>query len=103
MLAEFGKHDISLDDMNIILEVGNSEAIVKAVEAGFGVAFVSHLSAAWALAQQTVIEVPVKNYNLRRRIYMIRKHFQMANRAVEAFWGFVHDPGNADLLLLAEE
>lgn len=103
MLAEFGKHDISLDDMNIILEVGNSEAIVKSVEVGFGVAFVSHLSAAWALAQQTVIEVPVEDFNLRRRIYMIRKHYQMANRAVEAFWGFVHDPGNADLLLLAEE
>ena len=49
MLAELGKHDITLDDMDIFLEIGNAEAIVKTVEAGFGVSFVSHLAAACAL------------------------------------------------------
>lgn len=103
MLAEFGKHDISLDDMNVSLEVGNAEAIVKSVEAGVGVSFVSSLSAAWALRLNTVVEIPVAGFDLRRKIYMIRKQIQAPNRAVEAFWGFVHDPENKDLLMLAEK
>jgi DNA-binding transcriptional LysR family regulator len=102
MLAELGKHDISLDEMDISVEVGNAEAIVKAVEGGFGVSFVSRLAAAWALKLGHVVEVPVEGFDLRRRIYMIRKHIQAPNRAVEAFWGFVHDPDNEDLLRLAE-
>jgi DNA-binding transcriptional LysR family regulator len=103
MLAELGKHDISLDDMNIVLEVGNAEAIVKAVEAGFGVSFVSHLAADWALSARTIIEIPVMDVELRRKVYMVRKHMQVPNRALEAFWGFVHDPGNADILQMAEK
>jgi DNA-binding transcriptional LysR family regulator len=103
MLAELGKHDISLDDMNVSLEVGNAEAIVKSVEAGFGVAFVSRLSAAWSLSLGSVVEIPIEGFDLRRRIYMIRKQIQAPNRAVEAFWGFVHDPENEDLLILAEK
>jgi DNA-binding transcriptional LysR family regulator len=102
MLAELGKHSITLDDMNICLEVGNSEAIVKAVEADFGVAFVSRLAADWALDKGTVAEVPVVGFDLHRKVYLIRAEVHEPHRAVEAFWGFVHDPSNADLLRLAE-
>jgi DNA-binding transcriptional LysR family regulator len=103
MLVELGKYDIALDDMNIFLEVGNAEAIVKTVEDGFGVSFVSRLAAAWALDRGSVVEVPVAGVDLRRKIFMVRKDIQEANRAMDAFWGFVHDPSNADLLYLAEK
>ncbi|MBE0690300.1 MAG: hypothetical protein IH587_09295 [Anaerolineae bacterium] len=102
MLAELGKHDITLDNMDIFLEVGNAEAIVKTVEANFGVSFVSSLAAGWALAQGTVVEVPVVGFDLHRQIFMIRPDIHFANRAIEAFWSFVHDPINADLLRMAE-
>jgi len=102
MLAEFGKHDIRLEDMDIFLQIGNAEAIVKTVEAGFGVSFVSRMSAAWALDRGTVIEVPVAGFDLRRKLYMMRYKLRPPQRAIEAFWGFVHDPQNADLLHLAE-
>jgi DNA-binding transcriptional LysR family regulator len=102
MLAELGKRSITLDDMNICLEVGNSEAIVKAVEADFGVAFVSRLAADWALERGSVVEVPVTDFDLHRKVYLIRSEVREPHRAVEAFWGFVHDPVNADLLHLAE-
>lgn len=102
MLTELGKHDIALDDMNIFLEIGNAEAVVKTVEAGHGVAFTSHLAAAWALETQTIVDIPVKGVDLRRKIYMVRKGIHQPNRTAEAFWGFVHDPSNQDLLRLAE-
>jgi DNA-binding transcriptional LysR family regulator len=103
LVVELGKHSITLDDLDVFMEVGNSEAIVKAVEAGFGVSFVSRLAAEWAIDTGSVVEVPVTGFDLRRTIYLIRPEIQKANRAIDAYWGFVHDPSNADLLHLAEQ
>ncbi len=102
ILAELGKHGIMLDDLDVFLEMGNAEAIVKTVEAGFGVTFVSRLAAAWALDNGTVVEVPVAGCELHRKVYLVKPEIRETSRAVEAFWGFVHDPANADLLYLAE-
>jgi DNA-binding transcriptional LysR family regulator len=102
MLTELGVHDIHLGDLNIFLEVGNAEAIVETVAAGFGVAFVSRLSAANSLQSGRVVEVPVSGLDLQRKIYMVRRAIEAPNRAQEVFWGFIHDPSNTDLLRLAE-
>lgn len=98
MLAELGKQNISLDDLNIFLEVGIAEAAVESVAGGFGVAFVSSLAAARALKRQEVVEVPLVDLKLSRRIYMVRRILEVPNRAQEVFWDFIHDPVNAYLL-----
>jgi DNA-binding transcriptional LysR family regulator len=103
LLVELGKHSITLDAMDVFMEIGNAEAIVKTVEAGYGVSFVPRLSAEWALSKGTVVEVPVTGFDLRRMIYLIRPEIQEANRAIDAYWGFVHDSANIDLLRLAEK
>ena len=100
-LTELGKHDIHLEDLNIFLEVGNAEAIVETVAAGFGVAFVSQLSAVHVLQTRQVVEIPVVGLDLQRKIYMVRRAMEAPNRAQEVFWGFIHDPANADLLQMA--
>lgn len=102
VLTELSKCDISLEDMNIFMELGSSEAIVHTVEAGFGVSFVSWTSATAALERGTVAEVCVTGFDLYRQVYMVRKDLRDANRAVEAFWGFARDPLNLDLLQVAE-
>jgi LysR family transcriptional regulator, transcriptional activator of the cysJI operon len=102
MLTELGEHDIHLEDLNIFLEVGNAEAIVETVAAGFGVAFVSRLSAAHALQTRLVTEIPVVGLDLQRKIYMVRRALESSNRAQEVFWGFIHDSTNMDLLRMAE-
>ncbi len=102
MLAELGKHDIAMDDLDVFLEVGNAEAIVKAVEAGYGVAFVSRFAAEWALRQGSVAEIKVADTDMHRKVYMVRKSLQTPSRAVEAFWGFVHESANRDLIHMAE-
>ena len=60
------------------------------------------LATACSLEQGYVAEVPVAGLELRRTIFMIRRSLEVPNRAQEAFWGFVHDPTNADLLRLPE-
>ena len=103
-IVDAAESDRTLDETYFLnhREVLSAEAIVKTVEAGYGVSFVSRLAAAWALETGSVAEVPVQGVDLRRRIFMVRNHINEANRAVEAFWGFVHDPSNADLLRQAE-
>jgi DNA-binding transcriptional LysR family regulator len=102
MLTQLAQHDITLDDLNIFLELGNAEAIVRTVAAGFGISFVSTLATACPREQGDVAEVPVSGLELRRTIYMVRCSLEVPNRAQEAFWGFIHDPANADLLHLPE-
>jgi hypothetical protein len=54
------------------------------------------------LDRASVVEVKVAGFDLHRTVYMAQRNIHEANRALEAFWGFVHDPANADLLHMAE-
>jgi DNA-binding transcriptional LysR family regulator len=100
MLTELAKHDITPEDLHLFLELGNAEAIVRTVQAGFGVSFVSKMAADWALALGVVTAVAVTGLELNRKIYMVRRTLSANSRAQEVFWNFVHHPDNADLLNL---
>lgn len=102
LLTELAKHDITLDDLHIFLELGNAEAIVKTVQAGFAISFVSTMAAAWAIAQEQVTAVPVTGLNLQRKVYMVRRSLDAPSRPQEAFWNFVHQPANMDLLRMTK-
>lgn len=90
-------HDISLDDLNILLEIGNADGIVSAVVSGLGVAFVSRAAAKCALEMGRVREIPLRGVTLSRQIYLVRNTSRAPSRAAELFWGFVHDPENNDI------
>ncbi len=102
MLAELAKHDIGVDDLNVLMALGNTVAMVHAVAAGYGVAFVSQLAAECSLSRGRVVEVPIPALELKRGIYMVRPKMDNPHRAQEVFWSFVHDPENEDLIRLAE-
>ena len=103
LLRELAGHDITFTDLSINLELGNAEAIVRTVEAGYGVSFVSTLAADWALNLGRVVAVPVAGLGLRSMVYMMRCSLESPGRPQEVFWSFVHDPSNADLLALADQ
>jgi len=102
LVSELAAHDIALDDLDVLIEVGSAEAIIAAVGGGVGVSFVSRIAAAYALAFECVIEVPVLGFDLRRKICLARRRLAIPSRAQETFWSYIHDPSNADLLRLAE-
>ncbi len=103
VFEELAKHDIGLEDLNVFMELGNAEAIVRTVAAGFGVGFVSELAADYPLERGDVVSVHVDGLNLQRTIYMIKKHIGESNRPRDVFWSFIHAPENADLLSLPEQ
>ncbi len=102
VLAELAKNDISLDDLNVFMELGNAEAIVRTVAAGYGISFVSSLASACPLERGNVTDIEVEGMTLQRNIYMVRKRISSPHRPRDVFWNFIHDPANADLLELAE-
>ena len=100
--SELAKHDISFDEMNILMEVGNAEAIVLAVAGNLGVSFVSRVASAYARAWGCVVDVPVEGLNLERRVNIARRKLSHPNLVRDAFWAFIHAPENEDILSLPE-
>jgi DNA-binding transcriptional LysR family regulator len=101
VLTELAKHDISLNDLDVFMEMGNAEAIVRTVAAGYGISFVSSLASACPLERGNVVDLPVKGCDLQRKVYMVRKLIGDPHRPRDVFWSFIHDPSNADLLQMA--
>lgn len=100
--SELAKHDISFDEINILMEVGNAEASVFAVAGNLGVTFVSRMASAYARVWGCVVDVPVEGLNLERRICIARRKLSHPNLVRDAFWAFIHAPENKDILSLPE-
>ncbi len=83
-------HGITPDMLNVVMELGNAEAIEIAVEEGIGVAFVSEVVAARGIALGRVKRVEVEGLDLRRCIYLARHMMYPFTRAQTLFWSFVH-------------
>lgn len=83
-------HDISLDMLNIVMTLGNAEAIEMAVEEGIGVAFIPRLAAARGIEVGRVLEVQVEGLRLYRKIYLARNQRFPSTRTQNEFWQFVH-------------
>ncbi len=103
VLSELAKYDIGLNDLNIFMELGNAEAIVRTVAAGYGIAFVSNLATACPLERGNVVDLQVEGLDLKRTIYMARKANSSPHRPRDAFWSFIHAPENEDLIRLPEQ
>jgi len=95
--AALASHDIALEELNVLIEIGSAEGIVSAVRAGLGVAFISRAAARRALDAGWVRAVPLRGLDLSRQIYLVRKAVSAPSRPANLFWGFVHDPENQDL------
>jgi len=94
MLEALKHHGIERSALDIVMELGNAEAIEMAVEQGIGVAFISELAAARGLALGRVREVKIEGLDLRRTIYIARNTCCPLTRAHDRFWNFVAEERN---------
>lgn len=101
MLEGLLEHSIHIDDLKVVMELGNAEAIEMAVEEGIGVSFVSRLVAQRGVDLGRIKIVEVEGLNLERKIYMAYNIRRAATTTQTEFWDFVHQPVNETLLQLA--
>jgi len=102
MQAGLLEHGIHVHDLDVVMELGNAEAIESSVEAGIGIAFVSRIVARRFIETGYVAEVPVEGLDLRRRLHMICHSRRAQTRVQTAFWDFCRAPENESLLNMAD-
>lgn len=79
---------IAEDELNILLTLGNSEAIAIAVQEGIGVGFVSSMVYT-RLVKDRVATVKIRGVHIERDIFIGRNTRIPASAAQAAFWGFI--------------
>jgi DNA-binding transcriptional LysR family regulator len=83
---------IDPDDLDVVLTLGNSEAIALAVQEGLGAGFVSQFIAD-RLVRERVQVVPVRGLALYQDVHLIQSRRHPPTKAQTAFWQFFADPG----------
>lgn len=89
LLEALRAHGITLDMLNVTMELGNPEAIEMSVEQGLGVSFVSEAVAARHAALGRIKIIEVEGMELKRTIYLARRRNAHPTRAQALFWEFV--------------
>jgi DNA-binding transcriptional LysR family regulator len=80
-----------LRELGPALELGLQESVRTAVQAGYGVTFISRRAVEAELAAGTVAEARVRGLDLARQIWIARAKGRAPSRAAEAFVSFARE------------
>lgn len=81
-------HAIAASDLDVVLELGTSEAVVNAVESGLGIGVISRFAAEKSLALGTLAAAKVETLPIRRDLYLAMITKRPLSRTAEAFLSF---------------
>ncbi|MGM0603510.1 MAG: selenium metabolism-associated LysR family transcriptional regulator [Bacillota bacterium] len=70
MLAGFNKLSLTLNDFNIVGQLGSTESIISAVQSGLGISFVSQLASSKAAGCRPLVEIDVADMQSGRKFYL---------------------------------
>ncbi|MCK8816120.1 selenium metabolism-associated LysR family transcriptional regulator [Natroniella sulfidigena] len=70
MLTGLKEAGVDKNDLNVVANLGSTEAIISAVEAGLGVSFISELAAQKAISAKRVEQVEVRDMLINRKLYL---------------------------------
>lgn len=86
-----GGRGLSLANLNVVMELGSTQAIKAGVRAGLGVSFVS----AWAITDERrwgLLEViPLRDFAIRRQFYLSHRKQRTLSPAAAAFARFLRE------------
>ncbi|PIU27372.1 selenium metabolism-associated LysR family transcriptional regulator [Candidatus Aquicultor secundus] len=82
--SHLAKQGLTLDDLNIVMELGSSEAVVNAVSSGLGVAITSKWAAERSLKLGEIVTVKLPGPPILRDLYLVTSKHAPA-RSTQAF------------------
>ena len=82
---------VRLRDLSISLELGLQESVRSAVQAGYGVTFISRTAVESDLAAGTVAEAHLEGMSAKREISLVRASGRTQTRAADAFVEFARE------------
>ena len=90
---------LSLDDFHLSpIELGAAEGIIAAVEAGWGISWVSMVAAQRAFEMGKIRILEVEGFALRRTIYLVSHRQRASGSAQLAFYEFIRSPAGQAIL-----
>jgi DNA-binding transcriptional LysR family regulator len=87
-LRKLGKR---LKDLDVQLELGLQESVKSAVEAGYGLTFISRRAVESELAAGTLAKARVRGFEPVRQISLVRASGRVGTRLAEAFVAFARE------------
>jgi DNA-binding transcriptional LysR family regulator len=88
---ELRRLGLRLRDLDVRLELGLQESVRTAVEAGYGLTFISRAAVEADLAAGRVAEARVEGIDVKREIALARAAGRAPSRVAEAFLAFARD------------
>ena len=99
MVEGLERAGLSLDAFHLApLELGAAEGIVSAVEAGWGISWVSMVAAQRAFEMGKIRILEVEGLTLRRMIYLVSHRQRASSNAHLRFYEFVRSPAGQGIL-----
>lgn len=83
---------LSIDDLNVILELNHVDSIKAAVEAGRGVSVVSNMAIRKELRTGTLMTVKVSGIEFRQKVFLAWQRDRLQNRLEKLFVRFLRSP-----------
>jgi DNA-binding transcriptional LysR family regulator len=85
------KMNVAIEDLNVVAEIGSSQALKQAVESGMGMAFISRISVMKEIKHKALKVVTVKGLNIKRNFYIITHRLRFKSRICKTFIDFLSD------------
>ncbi len=82
---------IDLNQLNIVAEMGSSEAVKEAVIAGLGISVLSLHAVKRELAQGIIVEIPIQGWRIMRQVYLIFRHQLGVMRHHQLFLDYIRE------------
>lgn len=88
---QLGRIGLTLDTLNIIAEIGSSQALIQAVKAGMGLAFTSRRSIQDEIERGTLKAVKVKGILIQRNFYVLTHRLRFNSLICRSFLEFLSE------------
>ena len=85
MLQILEKHGLHMSDINVVAEMGSTEAVKQSVKADIGVAILSRQALQDDTSCGTLVTLPIKGVVMRRPFYLVRRKNRNLSPICEVF------------------
>jgi DNA-binding transcriptional LysR family regulator len=95
------RHGIDPENLKVVMQLGDAEAVQMAVENGIGITFISEVMAARSLALGRVKKVAVEGFKLTQQVFLVRHVARVFTNAETKFWEYIglhHNELMSDLM-----
>jgi DNA-binding transcriptional LysR family regulator len=83
------KNSLEIEKLNVIAELGSSQALIRAVRSGMGLGFLSRLSVENEIKQKNLKAVKLKGISITRRFHIITHRLRFNSRICRTFIEFL--------------